>query len=167
MVQLDYWGMSELGLNGSGPGPAPGSGSGPTSQFQSHGLYGSGLSMGSLQNLARSGQRNGPGPGPIGGGTGGLPGLGGLQGRLTPSMGGLGHNISLLQSSSNNSRNPLFSRKMGEGGHGSIGSGPNTFDPSEFPSLGGGSGGGGLPGRPNYGKSPALCSLCLMKCGEV
>ena len=35
---------------------------------------------------------------------------------------------------------------------GSIGSGPNAFDPSEFPSLGGGSGGGGLPGRPNYGE---------------
>ena len=36
---------------------------------------------------------------------------------------------------------------------GSLGSGPNTFDPSEFPSLGAGSGGGGLAGRPNYGKS--------------
>ena len=35
---------------------------------------------------------------------------------------------------------------------GSLGSGPNTFDPSEFPSLGQGSGGGGLAGRPNYGK---------------
>merc|ERR1719228_3263924 len=33
---------------------------------------------------------------------------------------------------------------------GSIGSGPNTFDPSEFPSLGGGGGGQGMPGRPNY-----------------
>ena len=32
------------------------------------------------------------------------------------------------------------------------GSGPNTFDPSEFPSLGGGGGGQGMPGRPNYGK---------------
>ena len=30
--------------------------------------------------------------------------------------------------------------------------GPNTFDPSEFPSLGGGSGGAGLAGRPNYGE---------------
>ena len=35
---------------------------------------------------------------------------------------------------------------------GSIGSGPNTFDPSEFPSLGGGGGGQGMAGRPNYGK---------------
>ena len=33
-----------------------------------------------------------------------------------------------------------------------LGSGPNTFDPSEFPSLGQGGGGGGLAGRPNYGK---------------
>merc|ERR1719228_975058 len=33
---------------------------------------------------------------------------------------------------------------------GSIGSGPNTFDPSEFPSLGGGGGAQGMPGRPNY-----------------
>merc|ERR1719232_2528845 len=100
--------------------------------------------MGSLQNLAR-------------GGAPGL-GLGGLaQGRLTPTqfggmtgsrtIGGLGQSMSLLQSASSNSRNPLFSRKMGDG---SLGSGPNTFDPSEFPSLGQGSGGGGLAGRPNY-----------------
>merc|ERR1719190_319632 len=54
--------------------------------------------------------------------------------------------MSLLQSSSGNSRNPLFSRKMGDG----LGSGPNTFDPSESPSLGQGGGGGGLAGRPNY-----------------
>merc|ERR1719244_2379294 len=81
----------------------------------------------------------------------------GLQGRLTPthfgsSRGGSGGpmGVSLLQTStSGNSRNPLFSRKMGDG---SIGSGPNTFDPSEFPSLAGGGGSGpGLPGRPNYG----------------
>merc|ERR1719367_604004 len=106
--------------------------------------------MGSLQNLARGGGRT----------SGGAPGLGlgGLgQGRLTPTqfggmtgsraMGGLGQSMSLLQSASSNSRNPLFSRKMGDG---SLGSGPNTFDPSEFPSLGQGSGGGGLAGRPNY-----------------
>merc|ERR1719410_2197072 len=55
--------------------------------------------------------------------------------------------MNLLQSASSNSRNPLFSRKMGDG---SLGSGPNTFDPSEFPSLGQGGGGGGLAGRPNY-----------------
>ena len=146
MVQLDQWGMSELGLNGTGSA-APGSGGAGGGQYQSHGLYGSGLAMGSLQNLARSGGRSAPGAG-----AGGVSGLGGLQGRLTPSMGGLGQNMSLLQSSQTpaNSRNPLFSRKMGDG---SIGSGPNTFDPSEFPSLGAGSGGGGLSGRPNYGKS--------------
>ena len=87
-------------------------------QYQSHGsLYGSGgLAMGSLQNLARGGGRT----------SGGAPGLGlgGLgQGRLTPTqfggmtgsraMGGLGQSMSLLQSASSNSRNPLFSRKMG------------------------------------------------------
>merc|ERR1719450_555210 len=108
--------------------------------------------MGSLQNLARGGGRSS-----AGGGAPGL-GLGGLgQGRLTPTqfggmtgsraMGGLGQSMNLLQSASSNSRNPLFSRKMGDG---SLGSGPNTFDPSEFPSLGQGSGGGGLAGRPNY-----------------
>ena len=44
------------------------------------------------------------------------------------------------------SRNPLFSRKMGEG------VGPAAFDPSDFPSLapGVGPGVGGLPGGPNY-----------------
>merc|ERR1719480_448758 len=109
--------------------------------------------MGSLQNIARSqpgpGQARGQQLGAPGSGLG--PGLGALQGRLTPtqvgsrSMGGLGQRgMSLLQSSSSSSRNPLFSRKMGDG---SLGSGPNTFDPSEFPSLGGG---GGLAGRPNY-----------------
>merc|ERR1719468_1233927 len=96
--------------------------------------------MGSLQNIARS--QPGPGQasrsqqlGAPGSGLG--PGLGALQGRLTPtqfgsrSMGGLGQpGMSLLQSSSSSSRNPLFSRKMGDG---SLGSGPNTFDPSEFP----------------------------------
>lgn len=42
-------------------------------------------------------------------------------------------------------RNPLFSRKMGEGG------GPAAFDPSDFPSLAPGVGApGGMPGRPNY-----------------
>ena len=75
-------------------------------------------------------------------------------------MGGLGQGMGLLQSSSSSSRNPLFSRKMGlvmrsvcQGKDnifgcrdGSLGSGPNTFDPSEFPSLGAGSGGGGLAG---------------------
>ena len=118
MVQLDQWGMSELGLNGTGSA-APGSGGAGGGQYQSHGLYGSGLAMGSLQNLARSGGRSAPGAG-----AGGVSGLGGLQGRLTPSMGGLGQNMSLLQSSQTpaNSRNPLFSRKMGDG---SIGSGPN------------------------------------------
>merc|ERR1719445_2363391 len=120
--------------------------------------------MGSLQNLARSQpgpgqarsqQLGAPGSGMSSGmSSGGLgPGLGALQGRLTPtqfgsrSMGGLGQGMGLLQSSSSSSRNPLFSRKMGDG---SLGSGPNTFDPSEFPSLGAGSGGGGLAGRPNY-----------------
>merc|ERR1719445_3037711 len=116
--------------------------------------------MGSLQNLARSQpgpgqarsqQLGAPGSGMSSGGLG--PGLGALQGRLTPtqfgsrSMGGLGQGMGLLQSSSSSSRNPLFSRKMGDG---SLGSGPNTFDPSEFPSLGAGGGGGGLAGRPNY-----------------
>merc|ERR1719350_1063330 len=103
--------------------------------------------MGSLQNLARSQpgpgqarsqQLGAPGSGMSSGmSSGGLgPGLGALQGRLTPtqfgsrSMGGLGQpGMSLLQSSSSSSRNPLFSRKMGDG---SLGSGPNTFDPSEF-----------------------------------
>jgi len=143
MVQLVDYSMSELGLSGAG---APGMGSSSGGQYQNHGsLYGSGLAMGSLQNLARGGGRNGGG-----GAGGGLPGLGGLQGRLTPtqfgnrSMGGLGQGMNLLQSSSSNSRNPLFSRKMGDN------LGPNTFDPSEFPSLGGGSGGAGLAGRPNY-----------------
>merc|ERR1719300_634628 len=113
--------------------------------------------MGSLQSLARTGRPGPPGGGGGGGGSsgsGGLAGLGvgvGLQGRITPtqfgtrSMGGLGQGMSLLQASSS-SRNPLFSRKMGDG----LGSGPNTFDPSEFPSLGQGGGGGGLAGRPNY-----------------
>merc|ERR1719500_1070035 len=120
--------------------------------------------MGSLQNLARSQpgpgqarsqQLGAPGSGMSSGMSSGSlgPGLGALQGRLTPtqfgsrSMGGLGQGMGLLQSSSSSSRNPLFSRKMGDG---SLGSGPNTFDPSEFPSLGAGSGGGGLAGRPNY-----------------
>merc|ERR1740128_1253574 len=88
--------------------------------------------MGSLQNIARSQ----PGPGQARSQQLGAPGSGLGQ----PGM-------SLLQSSSSSSRNPLFSRKMGDG---SLGSGPNTFDPSEFPSLGAGSGGGGLAGRPNY-----------------
>merc|ERR1719312_1775189 len=81
----------------------------------------------------------------------------GLQGRLTPThfgsrstAGGIGQGMNLLQTSSANSRNPLFSRKMGFFDR--DGSGPNTFDPSEFPSLGGGGGGQGMPGRPNYGK---------------
>ena len=105
---------SELGLSGSG-GPGMSAGSSSGGQFQSHGsLYGSGLAMGSLQNLARGGGRT---QAPIGGQGGG--GLGPLQGRLTPtqfgsrSMGGLGQSMSLLQSSSSSSRNPLFSRKMG------------------------------------------------------
>merc|ERR550517_1481464 len=80
----------------------------------------------------------------------------GLQGgRLTPthfgggggrSMGGLGgHSMGLLQSSVANSRNPLFSRKMGDGPGGA------PFDPSDFPSLGGGAGGAlGGSGRNNY-----------------
>ena len=121
---------SELGLSGNGA-PGMSTGSGSVGQFGSgHGsLYGSGglaANMGSLQNLARSQ----PGPGPArsqqlgapgsGMSSGGLgPGLGALQGRLTPtqfgsrSMGGLGQGMSLLQSSSSSSRNPLFSRKMG------------------------------------------------------
>merc|ERR1719242_2342127 len=78
--------------------------------------------MGSLQNIARS--QPGPArsqqlgaPGTGGGGLG--PGLGALQGRLTPtqfgsrSIGGLGQGMGLLQSSSSSSRNPLFSRKWG------------------------------------------------------
>ena len=113
---------SELGLSGS-TGMSGGSPGG--SQFQSQGsLYGSGLAMGSLQSLARTGRPGPPGGGGGGGGSsgsGGLAGLGvgvGLQGRITPtqfgtrSMGGLGQGMSLLQASSN-SRNPLFSRKMG------------------------------------------------------
>ena len=79
-----------------------------------------GLGMGSLQNLARGR------PGSVGGPPGGMPAMGGglhsqgLQGRLTPThfgsrsaVGGLGQGMSLLQTSSANSRNPLFSRKMG------------------------------------------------------
>jgi hypothetical protein len=95
-------------------------------QFPGHGsLYAannlSGLGMGSLQNLARG--RPGSVGGPPGGG---MPTMGGglhsqgLQGRLTPThfgsrsaVGGLGQGMSLLQTSSANSRNPLFSRKMG------------------------------------------------------
>ena len=102
-------------------------------------LYGSGnlsgLGMGSLQNLARGGRPGSVGLGGLGEnrgvGMGGPPNMGGqpahsqgLQGgRLTPthfgggggrSMGGLGgHSMGLLQSSVANSRNPLFSRKMG------------------------------------------------------
>ena len=72
--------------------------------------------------------RGSGGLGEQGRGSGGLPPMSGglhsqgLQGRLTPtqfssggrSMGGLGgHSMGLLQSSVNNSRNPLFSRKMG------------------------------------------------------
>lgn len=133
-------------------------------QFPAHGsLYAannlSGLGMGSLQNLTRG--RPGSVGGPPGGG---MPTMGGglhsqgLQGRLTPthfgsrsSVGGISQGMSLLQTSSANSRNPLFSRKMGFFDRdGSIGSGPNTFDPSEFPSLGGGGGGQGMAGRPNY-----------------
>jgi len=135
-------------------------------QFPAHGsLYAannlSGLGMGSLQNLARG--RPGSVGGPPGGGGGGMPTMGGglhsqgLQGRLTPThfgsrstAGGIGQGMNLLQTSSANSRNPLFSRKMGFFDR--DGSGPNTFDPSEFPSLGGGGGGQGMPGRPNYGK---------------
>merc|ERR1719323_1337862 len=76
--------------------------------------------MGSLQNLARGGGRSSGGGGAPGLGLGGL-----AQGRLTPTqfggmtgsraMGGLGQSMSLLQSASSNSRNPLFSRKMGDG----------------------------------------------------
>jgi len=95
-------------------------------QFPAHGsLYAannlSGLGMGSLQNLARG--RPGSVGGPPGGG---MPTMGGglhsqgLQGRLTPthfgsrsSVGGISQGMSLLQTSSANSRNPLFSRKMG------------------------------------------------------
>ena len=88
--------------------------------------------MGSLQNLARGGRPGSVGLGGLGEGRGGMgPPMGGqpahsqgLQGgRLTPthfgggggrSMGGLGgHSMGLLQSSVANSRNPLFSRKMG------------------------------------------------------
>jgi len=161
--------MDVLIDTGSSRGPVMSSSS-SAGQFPGS-LYGnnnlSGLGMGSLQNLARGSSR----PGSVG--LGGLGDAGahrngplplssqglhsqGLQGRLTPThfgsgrtMGGLGHSMGLLQSSvSNNSRNPLFSRKMGDG---SIGSGPTPFDPSDFPSLGGGAGGGmGAPGRPNY-----------------
>ena len=98
-------------------------------QFPAHGsLYAannlSGLGMGSLQNLARG--RPGSVGGPPGGGGGGMPTMGGglhsqgLQGRLTPThfgsrstAGGIGQGMNLLQTSSANSRNPLFSRKMG------------------------------------------------------
>merc|ERR1719351_138879 len=53
--------------------------------------------------------------------------------------------MGLLQSSVANSRNPLFSRKMGDGPGGA------PFDPSDFPSLGGGAGGAlGGSGRNNY-----------------
>lgn len=170
MVQLDQSdeGVRSVMSSSSSAGQFPGS------LYATNNL--SALGMGSLQqNLTSRGARvpgsvGGPTMAPSGGlvpsndrglghGTGGL-GLHsqGLQGRLTPThfgssrggpMGGLGQGVSLLQtSSSGNSRNPLFSRKMGDG---SIGSGPNTFDPSEFPSLAGGGGSGpGLPGRPNY-----------------
>ena len=83
--------VTELGLGNGAPGMGSGSGS----------LY-----LGSLQNLSR---------GRTGAGDRGIPG----QGRITPTqfgsrgMGGLGQGINLLQSSSSNSRNPLFNRKMG------------------------------------------------------
>lgn len=150
----------------SGASRGPGmSSSSSTGQFPGS-LYGSnnlsGLGMGSLQNLARGGRPGSVGLGGLsdgGGRVGTLPPLSqglhsqGLQGRLTPThfgsgrtMGGL--TMGMLQPSSvSNSRNPLFSRKMGDG---SIASG-TPFDPSDFPSLGGGAGGGlGAPGRPNY-----------------
>ncbi|XP_023333121.1 CCR4-NOT transcription complex subunit 2 [Eurytemora carolleeae] len=71
----------------------------------------------------------------------------GLQGRITPTQFGNrpGSNLGMNFMGNNSaSRNPLFSRKMGEG--------PASFDPSDFPSLapGVGSGIGGMPGRPNY-----------------
>jgi len=95
------------------------------------------LNMGSLQNIPR-----------------GVPQAlhsQGLQGRITPTQIGsrpvstLGLNF--MATNGGASRNPLFSRKMGEG------VGPAAFDPSDFPSLapGVGPGVGGLPGRPNYG----------------
>jgi len=118
--------MLESGLPGSSL--AMSSSSSAAGQFPSHNsLYAannlSGLGMGSLQNLAGRGRPSSgggaaPQPGP------GLPAMGlhsqGLQGRLTPTHfgrggmggGGLG-GMSLLQSSASNSRNPLFSRKMG------------------------------------------------------
>lgn len=90
------------------------------------------LSMGSLQNIPR--------------------GLGqslhsqGLQGRVTPTQFGNrpGSNLGMSFMGGTGSRNPLFSRKMGDG--------PAAFDPSDFPSLapGVGTGIGGMPGRPNY-----------------
>lgn len=157
MVQIDTTEPGSCVL----PGMSSSSSAG---QFPAHGsLYAannlSGLGMGSLQNLARG--RPGSVGGPPGGGGGGMPTMGGglhsqgLQGRLTPThfgsrstAGGIGQGMNLLQTSSANSRNPLFSRKMGFFDR--DGSGPNTFDPSEFPSLGGGGGGQGMPGRPNY-----------------
>jgi len=95
------------------------------------------LNMGSLQNIPR-----------------GVPQAlhsQGLQGRITPTQIGsrpvsnLGLNF-MATNGGGASRNPLFSRKMGEG------VGPAAFDPSDFPSLapGVGPGVGGLPGGPNY-----------------
>jgi len=117
------------------------------------------LGMGSLQNLPRSSlsqpiSRGGAGGG---GGLGGFQGQG-LGGRLTPTHFGTSTTtpsrqstmgMSLLATSTSASRNPLFSRKMGEGGSAP---GPNTFDPSEFPSLapGASGAGAGMAGRPNY-----------------
>jgi len=136
-----------------------------------HSVYGGGSSsslyaMGSLQQGmsaasrgARLGQQPG-GPGSMLSGSGSGLHSQGLAGRLTPThlssrpaqgghMQGLQQpGVSLLQSAPQG-RNPLFSRIRGDGSV--AGSGPNTFDPSEFPSLAGAGGSGpGLAGRPNY-----------------
>jgi len=116
------------------------------------------LGMGSLQNLPRTSLSQ-----PIsrggGAGLGGFPGQG-LGDRLTPTHFGTSTTtpsrqstmgMSLLATSTAASRNPLFSRKMGEGATSGT-PGPNTFDPSEFPSLapGASGSGAGMAGRPNY-----------------
>jgi len=155
---------NSLSLGRLASNPDPG-GQFPNSLYGSGNL--SGLGMGSLQNLARGGRPGSVGLGGLGsenrGGGGMGPPMGGQPahsqglgqgGRLTPthfsgggrSMGGLGgHSMGLLQSSVANSRNPLFSRKMGDGPGGA------PFDPSDFPSLGGGAGGAlGGSGRNNY-----------------
>ena len=116
----------ELGSSGI-PGMSSSSSAGQFPGSQHSSLYAAnnlsaGLGMGSLQNLARGRQVTVGGPP----GGGGMPAMGGglhsqgLQGRLTPThfgsrsaVGGLGQGMSLLQTSSSNSRNPLFSRKMG------------------------------------------------------